>query len=77
LEFLAAKLNLNQDNFEFKSKDIFKVKSQFKLEIKFKTFIIGNLGFVSKIQIKTTTLNQRVSNKMKQDFDIQSLNLFE
>jgi hypothetical protein len=23
---LAAKLNLNQDNFEFKSKDIFKVK---------------------------------------------------
>jgi hypothetical protein len=44
---LVAKLNLNQDNFEFKSKDIFKVKLQFKLKIKFKTFTNGNLGFVS------------------------------
>jgi hypothetical protein len=48
---LATKINLNQDNFEFKSKDIFKVKLQFKLKIKFKTFTNGNLGFVSKIQI--------------------------
>jgi hypothetical protein len=63
--------------FEFKSKDIFKVKLQFKLKRKFKTFTNGNLGFVSRIQIKTRTLNQRVSNKMKQDFEIQSLNLLE
>jgi hypothetical protein len=74
---LAAKLNLTQDNFEFKSKDIFKVKLQFKLKIKFKTFTNGNLGFVSKIEIKTRTLNQRVSIKTKQDFEIQSLNLLE
>jgi hypothetical protein len=50
-EILAAKLNLKQDNFEFKAKDIFKVKLQFKLKIKFKKFTNGNLGFVSKIQI--------------------------
>jgi hypothetical protein len=74
---LAAKLNLNQDNFEFKSKVIFKVKLQLKLKIKFKTFTNGSLGFVSKIEIKTRTLNQRVSIKMKQDFEIQSLNLLE
>jgi hypothetical protein len=73
----TAKLNLNQGNSEFKSKYIFKVKLQFKLEIKFKTFIIGILGLVSKIEIKTRTLNQRASNKTKQDFEIQGLNLFE
>jgi hypothetical protein len=66
-------MELNQKNFEFKPKEIFKVKPQFKFKIKVKPFLTQK--FV--IWFKDSNLNQllktkRFKNKSKQSLELQN-----